>query len=129
MHTSKTLISIAILCIMIFGTAFYTLRLLSKDSEKLESFIDMIEISTQNGNWATAENHLSSLKTEWHKAENAWAVLLDHIEIDNIDTSIMRVSKYVETRNVPMALSEIAVLKQYIKHIPEKESFSLKNVF
>jgi uncharacterized membrane protein YvbJ len=129
LHTGKTLISIGILCVMILGTAFYTLKLLSKDSQELESLIDMIETSTQNRDWASVENHLSSLETEWHRAENAWAVLLDHFEIDNIDTSIMRVSKFVETRNVTMALSEIAVLKQYIKHIPEKESFSLKNLF
>ena len=109
---------------MIFGTAFYTLRLLSKDSEKLESFIDMIEISTQNGNWAAAENHLSSLKTEWHKAENAWAVYLTILKLIILILQSLRVSKYVETRNVPMALSEIAVLKQYIKHILKRIFFS-----
>ena len=129
MHTGKVLISIVLLCLLISSTAFYTIRLLEKDSQKLETIIDKIEASTQNGDWEEVENLLSALETEWHKAEKAWAVLLDHVEIDNIDTSIMRASKFIESRNVPMAISEIAVLKQYIKHIPEKESFSLKNVF
>jgi len=61
--------------------------------------------------------------------EKAWTVFLDHEEIDNIDTSLVRISKYIETKNTSMAMSEIAVLRQFVKHIPENESLSLKNIF
>lgn len=129
MHTAKILASLVILCTVIFGAATFTARVLSNDAERLESYINKVEQSAKNGDWAAAENSLSSIEEEWPKVEKTWTVLLDHIEIDNIDTSLLRMSKYVETRNVSMALAEITALRQYIKHIPEKETLTLKNIF
>lgn len=129
MHSARPLITLALLCALIIGASFYTSAVLSNDAKKLEDEINAIEESINKADWASAENGLMTIQEEWPKVENTWAILLDHIEIDNIDTSLLRMSKYVETKNVSMAISEISVLRQFVKHIPEKESFSIKNVF
>ncbi|NMB33950.1 MAG: DUF4363 family protein [Clostridium sp.] len=130
MHsTGRILVGIAILSVLILGVAFYTQGILKKDAQKLESIIGEVEVHANEENWTSAENQLSLLEKEWETTEKKWAILLDHVEIDNIGISILRMSKFIETKNMPMATSEIAALKRSINHIPEKESFSLKNVF
>jgi hypothetical protein len=55
-------------------------------------------------------------------------MLIDHFEIDNIDNSMVRMSKYVEEKSSDDALAELAALRKFIQHIPVKNALSIKNV-
>lgn len=128
-YSSKVLTLVIVLTSVIISTSIYTYTLLLKSSDRLSGYIVNIENNSNNGNWANAKKNLNSLQEDWHKTHKTWTLLLDHLEIDNIDTSISRMSKYVETENISLTLSEAAALKQYINHIPEKEVLALKNIF
>lgn len=119
---------LGLLCVLLLGGSFYTSTTFSRDAKMLEEQINVIEDSINKADWTSAEKHLMAIQEKWTKVENSWVLLLDHVEIENIDTSLLRISKYVETKNVSMAISEIAVLRQFINKIPEEESFSLKNL-
>ncbi len=129
MHTVKIMTIIAVILVSIFCASYFTNTTLSSHAQSLEEKISVIDTNTRKGNWDAAEAELSAIEEEWPKVENIWTVLLDHIEIDNIDEALKKVSEYVKARNAPLALAELATLKQYIKHIPEKESLNLKNIF
>ncbi len=129
MHSLKILTTIVVIFVLILCASYFTNYTLSKHAQSLEEKINIIGSNTRKDNWEAAESGLSAIEEEWPKVENTWAALLDHAEIDNIDESLKKVSEYVKARNVPLALAELAVLKQYIKHIPDKESFNLKNIF
>ncbi|NLD47493.1 MAG: DUF4363 family protein [Clostridiaceae bacterium] len=107
----------------------FTLSILSKNALDLEQQINEIESYTVNKDWSSAEESLSIIEENWNKVEKTWAVLLDHMEIDNIDISLIKMAEYIKTKDSALALAEISALKQYVKHIPEKESFNLKNLF
>lgn len=129
MNTIKTLALPAILLILVIGTSMFTLSILSKNALDLEQQINEIESYTVNKDWSSAEESLSIIEENWNKVEKTWAVLLDHMEIDNIDISLIKMAEYIKTKDSALALAEISALKQYVKHIPEKESFNLKNLF
>ena len=129
MHTAKILISITVILAMILSASIFTNRILSKDANSLEEKISAVEADTEKENWETAQTGLATILKEWPKVENKWALLLDHAEIDNIDEALTKVSKYIKAKDVPLALAELASLKKYINHIPEKESLDLKNIF
>lgn len=129
MQMSKITIYTSILFLSIMCAGIYSISTLKSTASKLEDQIIRVEETAKTENWEAATNILSDTKLDWEKSEKSWAILLDHIEIDNIETSITRVEKFIETKNKSMALAEVATLKQYIKHIPEKESFNLKNIF
>jgi|LSQX01.1.fsa_nt_gb DNA-directed RNA polymerase specialized sigma subunit len=129
MQTVKALSLLVALLALIIGSGIFANRVLSSNAETLEKQINEIEEHTKNEDWDSALQSLHTINKEWPETSKMWTLLLDHVEIDNIDETIKRMSKYIETQNVPLALGEIAVLKQYIKHIPEKEKFSIKNVF
>jgi len=129
LNTLKIIISITTIGAFIFVSSFFTNRLLQNDAHILEEKINSVKISTKNKNWETAETEIDSVLKKWPTVESKWALLLDHAEIDNIEEALTKVSEYIEAKNTPLALAELASLKNYINHIPKKESFNLKNIF
>lgn len=129
MRTVKVFSSLIFLLALIIGTGIYSSQKLSTTSKKLENHISKIEDNATNGSWNNAKENLSYFEEEWSKTEKTWAILLDHAEMDNIDASVSKVAKFIESKDRPLTLGEVSTLKQYIKHIPEKESFNIKNIF
>lgn len=129
MHSFKIVSAIALLLIVLVGAGIYTQSTLSSTAQHLESQIAEVERNTIAEDWDKAGNSLERVEKDWGKTEKTWTTLIDHTEIDNIDYTLSKLSKYVETESKSLALAEIAALKKYIQHIPEKESFLLKNIF
>lgn len=129
MHSFKVITSIIVLLAVIIGASIFSSRILASSSEKLQQQISEIERNTSEGNWEKAEESITSVEKDWEKLEKTWAKLIDHMEIDQIDNTLSRLTKYIETQDKPLALAEAAALKKYIEHIPEKESLQLKNLF
>lgn len=129
MHTFKITSVIVVLLGLIIGFGLYSTHTLASSSKEMESKILDIEKSTKSGNWKEAAASLKSLKEDWKATSKTWTVLIDHFEIDNIDTTFSKIEKYIETKNTPLALAEVATARQYINHVPEMESLRLKNIF
>src|SRR3989339_260942 len=117
-YSNKITISIVILTIFMIVFSLYGINSLKKTADNLNNYIIEIENNTVFKNWANASIIIKDLKNNWVKERSTWAILIDHNEIDNIDISIEKISKYIETKNNSLALVEIATLKLYIKHIP-----------
>lgn len=130
MNTNKkTTLVIISLFVVILLSGILSLIYLNGSSHKLEKSIDAASISVTNKQWDSAAKNLKEFEDKWESAKFSWSILLDHFEIDNIDNSFIKSKKYVESEDFPSALAELEALKQYIKHIPQKESFSIKNIF
>jgi len=121
------LITLSLLAvIIIFSCA--VLSMLSKESDQIGNIITDIMDDSEKGNWTKAQSQVSSLKDIWSDTEKKWAMLLDHLEIDNIDMALQRVSTLIDRKQKELAITEASVLLLYIKHIPEKETFNLVNL-
>jgi len=127
--TVKVITVIVFLLAIIISSGIFMTNALSKSSKELGGKITEIEKYAQSEDWNRALETLDAFKEEWEKTKPTWSMLIDHAEIDNIETSLSKVSKYVELRQALFATAEISILKQYIDHIPEKESFILENIF
>lgn len=128
-HSIKFFLIAVLLTAIIIGAAIFTRSYLKRSSEALEGHIINIEENTKSGNWDIVEEEVLKMNKIWSKTEFSWSILLDHIEIDNIDNTMSKMETFVESKDPTLTLSEAASLKQYIKHIPEKESFNIKNIF
>ncbi len=129
MHTAKIALSILALLVIIIGSSLIGANILSNTSDKLSGNIEKVESSTTSEDWNNAVKYLDDIEKDWSKSEGIWSMLIDHIEIDNIENSLTRMKKYIEVKDKSLALGEIANLKQYVKHIPQKETFNFRNVF
>ncbi len=101
----------------------------SQTAQPLISKTDRIRESIETGDWDKARDHIREFSTFWHDAKSVWTILLNHKEIDSIDMSLAKMEQYIAARETGLALGEISVLNLLIKHIPDKEKLSLKNIF
>lgn len=129
MHTFKTIIFILFLIAIILGMNLYTIHTLENSSDTLEAHINPIEASLKKQDWTGAQNEFELLRKQWQRIEKAWTILVDHFEIDNIDISIRQVGAYIDGKEETDALAEMTALRQYIRHLPQKEYLKLKNIF
>ena len=128
-HTFKVLLSISILMAIILGSSFISQSILFKTASELETELSEVENNTVSNNWDEAKSSLKKVREKWSGAKKIWAVLIDHMEIDNIDISMTRVEKYILCKDTSSALAEASALMKYIRHIPRKEALNMENVF
>lgn len=127
--SARIIITIILLIVIILTSGLYTTYYLSKDTARLIKSINVIESYTQYGEWEKADNAVDDLQQDWKRTRKIWSMLIDHIEVDNIQTSLTRMAKYIKLKEEIDALAEISVLRQFIEHIPRKESLTLENIF
>ena len=125
----KNVLPIAILLIflIIFGVLSY--QKIQLAAEELLSKINSIEALVNMERWGEAEAALDELKETWKGTSSLWGILLNHREMENIELSIAKLDRLIATKNMTLIPSEIATLRLFIGHIPEKEAFMLKNIF
>ena len=128
-HTFKVLLAVSILVAIILGSSFISQRILSKTASELEKELSEVENSTVSNDWDRAEAGIKKVSEKWSGIKKTWAVLIDHLEIDNIDITLTKVEKYILCRDTSSALAEASTLMKYIRHIPRKEALNMENVF
>ncbi|HOJ09676.1 MAG TPA: DUF4363 family protein [Clostridiales bacterium] len=124
----KVVLIVSILLTSIIGSGIYTNSILARDSNLMEERITQMENHLKGGDWQSAEKELVYVKEYWSKKQGNWAVLQSHFEIDNIDASFTKVTEFINSKELSLALAESALLKQFIMHIPKNVSFSLENI-
>lgn len=88
-----------------------------------------VEPDLENNNWEPALMKLKSLENAWAKTKPIWAVLINHKEMDLIEETLNKTIKAVFCKSYTDALINLSVLRDFIRHIPEKERFSMVNIF
>ena len=124
----KFIISLIALLAIIVSSSM-TVRYIHNSSSKIVESIEYASSLINNGKWIEAKSAIDDINSKWDDTEKSWALLTDHIEIDNIEVSMLKSKEYIRTKNLPLSLSELENLKFMIEHIYEKEKFNLKNIF
>ena len=125
----KPLITIILITILIIAAGCITLYALNSESARLNGSLSLLEQDIENQDWKTAEKKLEEFHRRWDKISGIWSMLIDHNEIDSIELALAQLGSYVKSKEKTEALAQISALEKLIRHIPEKESPSLKNVF
>ena len=113
----------------VIGLGFWTNNQLQQSADELMMNIDLIYEEVNLGRWESAMRYTGQLEQNWEQKIQWWAVFLDHQEIDYIDFAIAKNKEYVSLHNTPLALGQLAEMKQMIKHIPEKGAINITNIF
>lgn len=124
----KLIISLLILVAIIIS-GIYSIYSIKRSSTKIQDSIEKTSGLAEAGDWSGANSQIKLVEKEWNKTEKSWAILVDHFEIDSIESSIIRSKKYIETRDMPLSLAELENLKFSVEHIYKKEIINIKNIF
>lgn len=124
----RTIPTIVIIVVLLLGGSLTTYRYLQTTTLTLGAQLEAVEQSISTQKWEVAQKELNTAQQHWDKNKTWWAVLLDHQEIDNIDISMNRLEKYIETHDVSLSLGEVSALKLQVDHISDTEKLNLRNI-
>lgn len=127
-YLTKTLIAVAIVFALVIFLGIFIDKNLSSSAAKLDEFVSNVEQYTADNNWTQAKNELVRVMKYWDKLKNNWTIMAHHADIDRITVSINRIKKLIDLEETSLALSELAVLKELIRNVPEKEKLTLSNI-
>ncbi|MBF7083971.1 DUF4363 family protein [Desulfallas sp. Bu1-1] len=115
--------------VLVLAIGFTSVSQLEKTAGQMVVGFDRLDRAIAVGNWDVAREGVDKARNIWSRHKKWWAVVIDHQEIDNIDMAFARITKYIGMQDRAMASGELAVLRQMLEHIPEKERVSLQNIF
>ena len=124
----KIVIAALIIFMVLVGFAAFSFYYISNTANTLLTDVESVEKSVQAKDWQQAEKKFGELDLSWERTSGIWARLIDHQELDNINITMSRIEKFIETKNLTGFMPESAELKLLFKHIPEKEALNLENI-
>lgn len=129
MYTKIISISISIMVLILILSANMIQNKLSTDSLQLSTTLESLENNINTKNWEYSYQDFITIKNDWEEISFIWKIIIEHAEIDQINESLNRLEKYIESKSFTLSLAECYLLKNKLLHIPEKESFILENIF
>lgn len=102
---------------------------LDRTADQLNQQLDEVELKLNAGDWDQSLLSLKKLRKNWERIKPYWAILTNHKEIDLIEESLTKTIRAASCKSSADTLINLGVLRNSIKHIPEKERLSLENVF
>ncbi len=125
----RLLLGLVIVFAAVVSAGLWTNHLLASSSVELLHHIDRVAGDINKNKWEDALDKAGELDRIWKKKAGWWPALLDHQEMDSIESATARLKEYVASRDAALSRGQLAELRLMIKRIPEKESITLKNIF
>jgi hypothetical protein len=88
-----------------------------------------MEEHVNSNDWSEANTQLNIIEEIWYTKEKWLALLIDHQHIDEIKSSLGKLSQYLRFEEKADFLAEGAVLKLSIYDISARERLNLSNIF
>ncbi len=114
--------------VLLVGLSLGVYKYVHDSSQSMVGQLEQVETMIQNAKWDGAKVQLEQTKVSWDQTKYWWTILLDHQELDNIDLSMSRLQRYVDTQGLSLSLGELSALKMLVDHISDKEAFNLRNI-
>ena len=124
----RTLATILIIVAVLFGGSLASYQFIHSNTTSLITQLSSVEASTADKKWQAAQLELGSASQHWDQTKAKLAFLLDHQDIDDIDLSMSRLSKYLAIQDLALALGEVTTLKMEFQQLKDAENLNLKNI-
>lgn len=123
---------IVFLIIIVVFSGMAIEKYLSRTSIELVVEIEELENEINNNQTINDNeiilNYINNIENRWNTIEKKWAIVVEHIEIDNLEIALLQIKQYIKENDKTEALVKIQETKFLLNHIPEKEKITLKNI-
>lgn len=114
--------------VLLVGVSLGAYKYVHDSAQTMVGQLEQVETMIQQGQWDSSGDKLAQMRTYWDKTKYWWTILLEHQEIDNIDVSISRLQRYIDTKGLSLSLGEVSTLKMLVDHIADTQAFTLRNI-
>lgn len=116
---------LAIILVIGWGITYY----LQKGADSLIAIAGELQAEILQVEWSQAEDSYRHLKKTWQQMSDFWSMLIHHQELDRIEESLSKLEVYLQYQEPTDSQAELNHLINLIRHIPQRESWNLRNLF
>lgn len=98
-------------------------------TDKIESELSGLYENVIKNDYKLANSNYLDIVKKWGEYKKGWAMLIEHQEIDRIDEELTKIKEYLLEQDRTLLLSEISLLKFYIRHVREMILLKIENIF
>lgn len=124
---SKVILVILLICVIGFG--IFSINLLEKDVQHLNSILYEILYYVNEENWTGAISASANLPLDWDIISDSWCVLVAHDEIEKISIAIVELLANIQLQEKSESVTHLYQLIKLFEHIPENEVVRFNNIF
>ncbi|MGE5653687.1 MAG: DUF4363 family protein [Bacillota bacterium] len=121
--------AVLIVIILVVSAGLWSQHYLERTAQQLGAELEPLLTSAYHESWVEVGDKLIAFQHQWAPVRKNWALVVVHFEIDQIERSLARVSQYTNAQDKPGVLAELGELKILIRHVPERERLSWRNLF
>ena len=125
----KELIISSIIIIIIFSLDMFTQNYTKKSVSIITEQFSDLETFIIEDNIDNIQNSIKDIDNDWKKIHDKLAYYIEHDELEKVDTAIVTMKSFIETKDYSSAIAELEEGKFVLEHIQEKNSFNLQNIF
>jgi hypothetical protein len=118
------------LCIVaiIWSLNIWAGSFIDKSTDKLLEDIDATKDAAQSGDAGATDLQVEELRYEWESVESRWEILVDHREVDRIDTLMTHLEAMAEVNTLDTLVPELDELEFFLTHIDDKHQIRPENI-
>lgn len=125
----KELVISIIIVIAIFSLDMFTQGYTKKSVNTITEKLSNLKVEILNENSDKIKNGISDIDEVWIGMHDKLAYYIEHDELEKVDTTIVNMKSYVETKDYSSAVAQLEEGKFILEHIQQKNAFNLQNIF
>ncbi|WPX09739.1 DUF4363 family protein [Anaerocellum danielii] len=125
----KVWATVAGFLILIIVLMLISRHIILSAAERIESDLSGLYENVIKNDYKLANSNYLNIVKKWGEHKKGWAMLIEHQEIDKIDEELTKIKEYLLEQNRSLLLSEIGLLKFYIRHVREMILLKIENIF
>ena len=125
----KELIIIITIIIAIIALDLITNNFTEATVTIFEQDLKQLRISLENEDELKTVNEINTIKEKWKVKYDKLDFYIEHDELEKVGTEFTKLSSYIDTKEYEEAISELDTVDFILKHIKDKEKFSIQSVF
>lgn len=101
---------------------------IDRSTDKLLDSIDSTKDAAESGDAQATDLEVEKLRYEWESMESRWEILVDHREVDRIDTLMTHLEAMAEVNTLDTLVPELDELAFFLTHIDDKQQIRAENI-
>ena len=129
---AREIIISVIIVISVFIIDFTTSRYTEQTISEFEQDFKEIRFELEKKESIKKEyinNKMEKIKEKWQKKYEKLAFYIEHDELEKVETEIYNLKANIDTDEYEEAIEKIEKCRFILKHIENKETLSIKNIF
>jgi len=127
----KEIIISAIIVITVLSIDFISTNYTKQSLVEIEDGFEKIrnELEKEETDEEKTKNQMKNIKEKWNNRYEILAFYIEHDELEKVETEITALNANINEKKYEEAMEKLEKSEFILKHIRDKESLNLKNIF